>query len=127
MEEGKSGLVCITASGSIPENQDIEFSIISSDGTAQNELGIYQKHICMVTLAIIFITGNDLHAADYMGINVMEDVRDMENPLCLDVFSILDYLVEGDETYTISLSSNNQIVSINEPIIEITIKDRDCK
>ena len=57
----------------------------------------------------------------------MQDVRDMENPLCLDVFSILDYLVEGDETYTMSLSSNNQIVNINEPIIEITIKDRDCK
>ena len=58
MREGKLGLVCITASGSIPENQDIEFSIISSDGTAQNELGIYliainQKHICMATLTII--------------------------------------------------------------------------
>lgn len=51
----------------------------------------------------------------------------MENPLCLDDFPILDYLVEGDETYTMSLSSNNQIVNIYEPIIEITIKDRDCK
>ena len=37
--EGATTMVCITASGTIPESYDIEFSVFSSDETAQSVVG----------------------------------------------------------------------------------------
>ena len=63
---------------------------------------------------------------DYMMVNQTQ-VIDMENPMCSDIITKGDFLVEGDETYILSLSSNSHMVVISEPIIHIIIKDNDCK
>ena len=39
LEEGESVVVCVTASGTIPDGYNIDFSVISSDGTAQSGSG----------------------------------------------------------------------------------------
>ena len=41
MEEGTTAEVCITASGRIPDNYDVDFSVVSFDGLAVSSQGKY--------------------------------------------------------------------------------------
>ena len=62
--------------------------------------------------------------------NYTHVIKAKDDPMCLDFISILafdDSLVEADETYSISLSSNSSIVNIDEPIMWISIRDNDGK
>lgn len=74
---------------------------------------------CLNAIMLLFLP-------DYMMVNQTQ-VIDMENPMCSYIITKGDSLVEGDETYILSLSSNSHMVVISEPIIHIIIIDNDCK
>ena len=55
MEEGTTAEVCITASGSIPDNYDVDFSVVSFDGLAVSSQGKYIRVRCTVDLYVLKI------------------------------------------------------------------------
>ena len=119
VDEGDSASLCIGASGTIPANQHIGFSILSSDGTANRGSGEKLKHFsCLETCSFL---------ADYVFVNLTRAIIDVDSHTCFDVVTTEDSVVEGDEMYTISLTSNSTIASIDEPGLQIIIKDDDCK
>jgi hypothetical protein len=103
LEEGESVMVCVTASGTIPDGYNIDFSVISSDGTAQS-------------------------GSDYEMVNFTRTLVGILNPMCVEGFFISnleDSLVEAYEQFTIQLTSSSFIVSTADDTIQITIENDD--
>ena len=119
VDEGDSASLCVEASAIIPFNQNIDFSILSSDGTANGGSGEKQT-LFMPWNMYSFLT-------DYEFVNLTSGIIDVDSPTCFDVVTTGDDEVEGNEMYTISLTSNSTIASIDEPVLQIIIKDDDCK
>ena len=63
-------------------------------------------------------------------VNITRTLVGIQNPMCVEsiqVFILSDSLVEADETFNISLSSNSFIVTIDNPNLQFTIESDDSK
>ena len=67
---------------------------------------------------------------DYEVVNISRMLVSIENPNCVESIPILttsDQLVEGNEQFSVSLTSNSFIVTISNSSLLVTIENDDSK
>ena len=87
-------------------------------------------HLVHSTLSAGCMNQYDVYLPDYQSVSFTRNLVAIENPACVENFSIStvdDSLVEVDEQFTISLTSTSFIVSTTNATIQITILIDDCK
>lgn len=79
-------------------------------------------------MSLTTVTAYMALSTDYTMVNFSRTLTSIENPACVEnisVYTIDDSLVEANEFFSLSLTSNSFIVDISNSILPFTIRNND--